>query len=92
MDMDSRTRGLGGSHSGNIILLGDGTEVLTDQHDGDGIEGQDSDRSQREGTPGPEERSDESPASTQTEQSDTPDPIKTKPAADLSSSPAKKEQ
>lgn len=29
IDMDSRTRGIGG-RSGRIILLGDGTEVLTD--------------------------------------------------------------
>ena len=32
MDMDNRNRGLGG-RSGRIILLGDGTEVLTDSAD-----------------------------------------------------------
>ena len=30
MDVDQRTRGIGGGRSGRIILLGDGTEVLTD--------------------------------------------------------------
>lgn len=34
MDMDQRTRMLGG-RAGRIILLGDGTEVLTDHHDDD---------------------------------------------------------
>ena len=31
-DLDQRTRGIGGRH-GRIILLGDGTEVLTDSDD-----------------------------------------------------------
>ena len=36
MDMDQRTRFIGG-RAGRIILLGDGTEILTDQgHDDDG--------------------------------------------------------
>lgn len=35
MDMDHRTANLGGGKSGRIILLGDGTEVLTDSTDGD---------------------------------------------------------
>ena len=34
LDMDSRTKGFGG-RSGRIILLGDGTEVLTDSDDVD---------------------------------------------------------
>ena len=33
MDMDHRTRQGGGGRSGRIILLGDGTEVLTDSAD-----------------------------------------------------------
>ena len=30
LDLDQRTRGIGGGRSGRIILLGDGTEILTD--------------------------------------------------------------
>lgn len=37
MDMDQRTRFLGGGRAGRIILLGDGTEILAGQmHDDDG--------------------------------------------------------
>lgn len=36
MDMDQRTRMLGGGRGGRIILLGDGTEVLADHQDDDG--------------------------------------------------------
>ena len=37
MDMDQRTRFLGGRAGGRIILLGDGTEILTGHvHDDDG--------------------------------------------------------
>ncbi|KAI9723495.1 MAG: Protein phosphatase 2C 2 [Chrysothrix sp. TS-e1954] len=71
MDMDSRTRDLGG-RSGRIILLGDGTEVLTDSADSDMFDhdeedkdlesqvdkGQANARSEREGTPGPTSASD----------------------------------
>ena len=71
MDMDQRTRGLGG-RAGRIILLGDGTEVLTDsdEHEIMDHESEEEDleshavpgsdqagegnRSEREGTPGPE--------------------------------------
>lgn len=35
MDLDQRTRMLDGGRSGRIILLGDGTEVLTDDGDND---------------------------------------------------------
>ena len=66
MDVDSRTRDLGG-RSGRIILLGDGTEVLTDSADSDMFDHDEEDkdlesqihkgqvhaRSEREGTPGP---------------------------------------
>lgn len=67
MDMDQRTRGIGSGRSGRIILLGDGTEVLTDsdehemmEHDDDvHLEGQtrpgdEGHRNAREDTPGPE--------------------------------------
>ena len=71
LDMDQRTRGLGG-RAGRIILLGDGTEVLTDsdEHEIMDHESEEEDleshavpgsdrpgegnRSEREGTPGPE--------------------------------------
>ena len=68
LDMDQRNRGFGGR--GRIILLGDGTEVLTDGADDHEIVDEDEDkdldsqagrgtastdeRSKREGTPGPE--------------------------------------
>ena len=75
LDLDQRTRG-GFGNRGRIILLGDGTEVLTDSDDTDmfdhseedkDTENQvkkntsdtsdvDSTRSEREGTPGPQER------------------------------------
>lgn len=70
MDMDQRTRSFGNS-GGRIILLGDGTEVLTDsanedmldndEDDDKEVQGQVSevkeneDRGNREGTPGPGE-------------------------------------
>lgn len=81
MDMDSRTRNVGGGANGHIILLGDGTEVLTDQNNSDSFEN-DQDRANREGTPGPEERSEEpeeinTPSSTDTNHSEA-DPMKTK--------------
>ena len=68
--MDQRTRGLGGR--GRIILLGDGTEVLTDSDEHEIMDHEDEqedleshavsssaqhgegNRSEREGTPGPE--------------------------------------
>lgn len=68
MDMDQRLGGLAG-RSGRIILLGDGTEVLTDAADGEmfdsdeekdlanqvqkGSTGPDETRAEREETPGP---------------------------------------
>lgn len=67
LDMDQRTRDLGG-RSGRIILLGDGTEVLTDSADTEMFDNDeeekdaknqmnktdaDESRSEREGTPGP---------------------------------------
>ena len=75
LDLDQRTRG-GFGNQGRIILLGDGTEVLTDSDDTDmfdhseedkDTENQvkkatpatpdlDSNRSEREGTPGPQEQ------------------------------------
>nr|POF16562.1 hypothetical protein CFP56_24080 [Quercus suber] len=36
MDMDQRTRTLGGGRGGRIILLGDGTELGISEHDDDG--------------------------------------------------------
>lgn len=74
MDLDQRARGFGGNR-GRIILLGDGTEVLTDSDDADMFDTSaedkdaknqvnkatpdtsdvDSSRSEREGTPGPQE-------------------------------------
>ncbi|KAI9892271.1 MAG: Protein phosphatase 2C 2 [Vezdaea aestivalis] len=62
LDLDQRTKALGG-RSGRIILLGDGTEVLTDEADADAFDQDDEDkdlvsqvqpRGEREGTPGPE--------------------------------------
>lgn len=55
--MEHRNR----NNGGRIILLGDGTEVLTDAHDGATYDhdesedkgAQDADRNDREGTPGP---------------------------------------
>ena len=82
---------MGGSNSGKVILLGDGTEVLTDQENGEGVVGEDNDRSQREGTPGPEERTDNTPSSTQTQHSESPDPMKSKTSADLAQSPGQKQ-
>jgi len=76
MDMDQRTRHYG-SKSGRIILLGDGTEVLTDSanedmldHDEDDEKstGDEHERSNREGTPGPTD-SDSSDDSTKTNES-----------------------
>ena len=63
LDMDQRTRGLGG-RSGRIILLGDGTEVLTDSDETEMFDHDDEDRahpndetadsrSKREDTPAP---------------------------------------
>ncbi|KAL6703230.1 Protein phosphatase 2C 2 [Coniothyrium glycines] len=85
MDLDHRFRpnnGLGG----RIILLGDGTEVSTDAPDGEMFDHEDEDkdldsqvdkygkedRSQREGTPGPQPAQvTESPSSVQTEKSES---------------------
>lgn len=64
MDLDQRTRGIGG-RSGRIILLGDGTEVLTDSDETDMFDHEEEDkdldsqvpkggRGDREETPGPE--------------------------------------
>jgi len=36
MDMDQRTRTLGGGRGGRVILLGDGTEIVTGGNDDDG--------------------------------------------------------
>ena len=99
MDMDQRTRNYG-SKSGQIILLGDGTEVLTDSanddmddHDEDDdkdVQGNGSDshdhetRSGREGTPGPAD----SPSSTKTNDS-TPEEPKIGGVADKAGSGAK---
>lgn len=63
MDMDHRGQSSGG-RSGRVIMLGDGTEVLTDQQDSDMFDNDDEDkdlssqvhkgqRKDREGTPGP---------------------------------------
>ena len=98
LDLDQRTRGLGG-RSGRIILLGDGTEVLTDSDEHEIMDHEDEvedleshvvsgsgegNRSQREGTPGPEPAKDSadqtkletepttSSASNTTENSETP--------------------
>lgn len=57
MDMEHRNR----NNSGRIIVLGDGTEVLTDSTDSDMFDHDDEEdkdvaagaRGQREGTPGP---------------------------------------
>lgn len=57
MDMEHRNR----NNSGRIIVLGDGTEVLTDSADSDMFDHDEEDdkgvaggkRGQREGTPGP---------------------------------------
>ena len=79
LDMDHRTRDLGG-RSGRIILLGDGTEVLTDSADTEMFDNDDEEkdsknqmnktetdadksRSEREGTPGPTTASEEGAAS-----------------------------
>jgi protein phosphatase 2C family protein 2/3 len=84
MDMDQRTRNFG-SKSGRIILLGDGTEVLTDSANEDMLDNEEdddhevnhssntnNDRSDREGTPGPtSESKDDSPSSTKTDSSDS---------------------
>ena len=66
MDLDQRTRNLGGKE-GRIIMLGNGTNILTDSGDTDMFDYDDEDerskdqskgtveesRSEREGTPGP---------------------------------------
>ena len=84
LDLDQRARG-GFGRSGRIILLGDGTEVLTDSDDAemfDHNEDQDSEnqikkanpdasdvgstRSEREGTPGPDSKSDDTPGQSTT--------------------------
>lgn len=44
MDLDQRTRGLGNSRSGRIILLGDGTEVLTDSDEMEMFDHEDEDK------------------------------------------------
>lgn len=73
LDLDNRNRGFG-SRNGRIILLGDGTEVLTDSGDSEMFDQSDEEkdaanqvdkatpqtsdnesaRSEREGTPGPQ--------------------------------------
>lgn len=80
LDLNRATRGFGG-RNGRIILLGDGTEVLTDSDDAEmfdhseedkdeenqikkgtpatSVNDNDSTRSEREGTPGPQSASDE---------------------------------
>jgi len=86
MDMDQRTRNFGNS-GGRIILLGDGTEVLTDSANEDMLNNNDEDddkevhgstttsesRGGREGTPGPTDASEhnDSPSSTKTDNSET---------------------
>lgn len=77
LDLDHRTRGFGG-RNGRIILLGDGTEVLTDSDDTEMFDQSeeekdatnqvkkdtpdnsnvDTNRSDREGTPGPQSAAD----------------------------------
>lgn len=62
LDLDQRTRGMGG-RSGRIILLGDGTEVLTDSDEQEMFDHDEEDKdlesqvtkgqADREGTPGP---------------------------------------
>lgn len=80
LDLNQRSKGFGG-RSGRIILLGDGTEVLTDSDDtemfdhseedkdldnqvkkGEGSSDDDSKRSAREQTPGPQPASDAIPS------------------------------
>ena len=63
LDLDQRTRGMMGGRSGRIILLGDGTEVLTDSDEQEMFDHEEEDKdldsqvsksqSEREGTPGP---------------------------------------
>lgn len=98
MDMDSRTKNVKSGKSGNIILLGDGTEVLTDHSSSDMLENEGDEgeasttRGEREGTPGPEERSESSPSPTHAEQSDSPGEARMKAASDTPLSPSQKEQ
>ena len=72
LDLDQRTRGIGG-RSGRIIILGDGTEVLTDSDETEMFDHDEEDkdvdsvsssndpsgapRSEREGTPAPPSKS-----------------------------------
>ncbi|MCJ1355393.1 MAG: Protein phosphatase 2C 2 [Icmadophila ericetorum] len=44
LDLDQRTRGFSGSRSGGIILLGDGTEVLTDSDEMEMFDHEDEDK------------------------------------------------
>jgi protein phosphatase 2C family protein 2/3 len=87
MDLDQRFRPSGGQ-GGRIILLGDGTEISTDDApDSEMLDQEDKDldsqvdkynkeeSKNREGTPGPQSSSaqvTESPSSVQTEHSDSP--------------------
>lgn len=93
LDLDQRARG-GVGNRGRIILLGDGTEVLTDSDDADMFDQRDEDkdtenqikkatpdtsdvdsaRSEREGTPGPQEA--------QQKPSGNENPTQIKPAVD----------
>ena len=71
LDLDHRTRGFGG-RAGRIILLGDGTEVLTDADDADMFdhteEDKDLDSQVRKGTAGSDE------ATARSEREGTPAP------------------
>jgi protein phosphatase PTC2/3 len=89
LDLDQRARG-GFGRSGRIILLGDGTEVLTDSDDTDMFDHSEEDkdaenqikkgtpdtadadsaRSEREGTPGPDDS--KPPTSSNPTKADTP--------------------
>lgn len=79
LDMDQRTRGIGG-RSGRIILLGDGTEVLTDSDETEMFDHDDEEqahpsdetadsRTKREDTPAPQSKQNsetsQTPASTE---------------------------
>lgn len=86
LDLDHRSRGFGG-RNGRIILLGDGTEVLTDSDDTEMFDQSEEDkdtanqisketpdtsdvdtnRSEREGTPGPQTATEDTKQSSQGE-------------------------
>ena len=74
LDLDQRTRGIGG-RPGRIILLGDGTEVLTDSDDTEMVDHEEEDKDLESQVSRGQSSSDAQNVDPRNERGDTPAPL-----------------